>query len=76
MNIIRERKKRHTVKTQFVIDNHEVISIKQIIRKDIDMTITSIKIIILLPKQVVNVFDLGYLGAEKYFPEQLSVLPY
>ena len=24
------------------------------------------------PKQVVNVFDLGYLGVEKDFPEQIS----
>ncbi len=28
------------------------------------------------PKQVVNVFDLGYLGVEKDYPEQLSALPY
>ncbi len=28
------------------------------------------------PKQVVNMFDLGYLGIEKDFPELLSVLPY
>ncbi len=28
------------------------------------------------PKQVVNVIDLGYLGVEKDFPEQLSALPY
>ena len=27
------------------------------------------------PKEVVNVFDLVYLGVEKDFPEQLSVLP-
>ena len=27
------------------------------------------------PKQVVNVFDLGYLGVEKVFPEQMSSLP-
>ncbi len=27
------------------------------------------------PKQVVNVFDLGYLGVEKDFPEQISSLP-
>ena len=27
-------------------------------------------------KQVVNVFDLGYIGVEKGFPEQLSALPY
>ena len=28
------------------------------------------------PKQVVNVLDLGYLGVETDFPEQLSALPY
>ena len=28
------------------------------------------------PKEVVNVVDLGYLGVEKDFPEQLSALPY
>ena len=40
------------------------------------MTITSIKRIILsLPKQVVSVFDLGYLGVGKDFPEQISSLP-
>ena len=27
------------------------------------------------PKQVVNVIDLGYLGVETDFPEQLSALP-
>ncbi len=40
------------------------------------MTMTYIKkIILLLPKQVVNVVDLGYLGIEKDFPEQLSSIP-
>ena len=34
------------------------------------------RIILSLPKQVVNVIDLGYLGVEKDFPEQLSALPY
>ena len=29
----------------------------------------------LTPKQVLNVFDLGYFGIEKDFPEQLSALP-
>ncbi len=29
-----------------------------------------------IPKEVVNVYDLGYLGVGKDFPEQLSVLPY
>jgi hypothetical protein len=27
-------------------------------------------------KEVVNVVDLGYLGMEKDFPDQLSALPY
>ncbi len=27
------------------------------------------------PKEVVNVFDLGYLGVEKDFPEKLSSIP-
>jgi hypothetical protein len=27
------------------------------------------------PKEVVNVVDLGYLGVEKDFPEQLSYIP-
>ena len=30
----------------------------------------------MIPKQVVSVFDLGYLGVEKDFPQQLSTLPY
>jgi hypothetical protein len=29
-----------------------------------------------IPNQVVNVLDLGYLGVEKDFPEQLSALPF
>jgi hypothetical protein len=29
-----------------------------------------------IPKQVVTVVDLGYLGMEKDFPEQLSALPF
>src|SRR5690348_9394552 len=29
----------------------------------------------MIPNQVVNVFDLGYLGVEKDFPEQLSFMP-
>ena len=29
-----------------------------------------------IPKEVVNVVDLGYLGIETDFPEQLSSLPY
>ncbi len=40
------------------------------------MIMMSIKRIILTPKQVVNVVDLGYFGVETDFPEQLSALPY
>ena len=39
------------------------------------MTTTSIKKWPVIPKQVVNVFDLGYLGIKKDFPEQLSYIP-
>jgi hypothetical protein len=31
---------------------------------------------LVIPKEVVNVYDLGYLGVEKDFPDQLSALPY
>ncbi len=34
------------------------------------------RIILSLPKEVVNVFDLGYLGVENDFPDQISSLPY
>ena len=49
--------------------------IKQNTRKEEGMIMIykNIKRIILSPlKQVVNVYDLGYLGVEKDFPEQLS----
>ena len=40
------------------------------------MTMTSIKRIIpVTPKEVINVFDLGYLGVEKDFPDQKSSIP-
>jgi hypothetical protein len=71
------KKKRHTVKNQFVVNNHGYIIHKlghkkgrrhdySIYKKNHPIT----------PKQVVNVFDLGYIGVEKDFPEQLSALPY
>ncbi len=34
------------------------------------------RIILVIPKEVITVVDLGYLGIEKDFPEQLSALPY
>ncbi len=39
------------------------------------MTMTSIRESSYTPKQVLNVFDLGYLGVEKDFLEQLSSIP-
>jgi hypothetical protein len=51
---------------------------KYAIKKEENMTIYSIykKNHPVIPKQVVTVVDLGYLGVETDFPEQLSALPY
>jgi hypothetical protein len=74
--IIRARKKDILTRTNLWLTIIVVISfIKQIIiRKDKDMITISIRITnpVTPSKQVVNVFDLGYLGVEKDFPEQLS----
>jgi hypothetical protein len=72
------KKKRHTaVKNQLMVNNHGFIIHKTAHKKgrrhDYDIYKENHP---LVPKQVVNVFDLGYLGAEKDFPEQLSALPY
>jgi DDE superfamily endonuclease len=71
------KKKRHTtVKTQFTTNNHGIIIHKskynQGSRHDYDIYKENHP---LVPKQVINVVDLGYLGVEKDFPEQLSSLP-
>src|SRR4051794_2329386 len=70
------KKKRHTVKNQFVVNNHGVIihktHHKKGCRHDYDIYKENHPV---TPKQVVNVFDLGYLGVEKDFQEQLSDLP-
>jgi hypothetical protein len=67
------KKKRHTVKMQLMVNNQGIIIHKLVIKKgrrhDYDIYKENHPII---PKQVVNVFDLGYLGVEKDFPEQLS----
>jgi hypothetical protein len=49
-----------------------------IIRKEEGMTIYLIykKNHPIMPKDVVNVYDRGYLGVEKDFPERKSSLPY
>jgi len=71
------KKKRHTVKTQLMVNNHGIIIHKTDHKKgrrhDYDIYKENHPII---PKQVVSVFDLGYLGVEKDFPQQLSTLPY
>lgn len=70
------KKKRHTVKTQLMVNTQGLVIHKtghkkgrrhdyDIYKKNHPST----------PKQVVNVFDLGYLGVEKDLPEQLSSLP-
>src|SRR4051794_20693682 len=70
------KKKRHVVKTQLMVNNHGLIVHKTPHKKgkrhDYDIYKENHPV---TPKQVVNVFDLGYLGIEKDFPEQLSSIP-
>ena len=70
------KKKRYTVKNQLTVTKdgyilHKVVH-KKGKRHDYDLYKGNHPVI---PKQVVNVFDLGYLGIETDFPEQLSALP-
>lgn len=71
------KKKKHTVKTQFMVNNRGIIVHKVNYKKgkqhDYDIYKKNHPV---APKQVVNVLDLGYLGIEKDFPERLSALPY
>ena len=71
------KKKRHTVKTQIMVNNCGIIIHKTKHKKgkrhDYDIYKKNHPA---TPKQVVNVFDLGYLGVGKDYPEQLSSLPY
>ncbi len=71
------KKKRHTIKNQITVNNRgyilHKIGYKKGRKHDYDVYKKNHPII---PKQVVNVFDLGYLGVETDFPEQLSALPY
>ena len=70
------KKKRHTVKNQLVVNNKGYIVYKLDYKKgrrhDYDVYKKNHPI---TPKDVLNVFDLGYVGVEKDFPEQLSSLP-
>jgi hypothetical protein len=65
-----KKKKRHTVKNQFMVNNRGYIlhkvNHKEGRRHDYDIYKNNHP---LIPKQVVNVLDLGYLGIEKDFPE-------
>jgi hypothetical protein len=70
------KKKRHTVKIQLSVNNHGMIIHKTGHQKgrrhDYDVYKKNHPVI---SKAVVNVFDLGYLGVEKDFPELLSSIP-
>jgi hypothetical protein len=71
------KKKRHTVKTQIMVNNSGIIIHKtknmKGHRHDYDIYKKNHPV---TPNQVINVFDLGYVGVEKDYPEQLSSLPY
>jgi hypothetical protein len=70
------KKKRHTVKNQLLVNNRGFIIHKVGHKKgrkhDYDIYKENRPV---TPKEVVNVFDLGYLGVEKDFPQQTSSLP-
>ena len=70
------KKKRHTVKTQLMVNNQGLIihkaGHKKGKRHDYGIYKKSHPV---TPKQVVSAFDLGYLGVGKDSPEQLSSLP-
>jgi hypothetical protein len=70
------KKKKHAIKTQLLVNNQDLIihetGYKKGRRHDYDIYKKNHPE---TPNQVVNVFDLGYLGVEKDFPKQLSSLP-
>jgi DDE superfamily endonuclease len=70
------KKKTHTVKNQLMVNNRGYILHKVGYKKgrkhDYDIYKKNHPV---TPKEVVNVVDLGYLGVEKDFPEQISALP-
>ena len=67
------KKKRHAVKTQIMANNRGLIIHKTATKKggrhDYDIYKENHPT---TPKEILNVFDLGYLGVEKDYPEQLS----
>jgi len=70
------KKKRHTVKTQLMVNSQGIVihktNHKRGVRHDYGIYKKNHPVI---PKEVINVFDLGYLGVEKDFPEQRSSIP-
>ena len=71
------KKKRHTVKTQLMVNNHGYIihrtKHKQVGKKhDYSIYKTNHPVI---PKDVEGIYDLGFPGVQKDFPEQKSSLP-
>ena len=70
------KKKRHTIKNQLMVNNPGLIihklNHKKGKRHDYDIYKKNHPT---TPRQVVNVFDLGYLGVGKDFPGQISSLP-
>ncbi len=70
------KKKRHTIKTQLMINNQDIIIHKLRYKKgrqhDYDIYKENHPI---TPKDFLNVFDLGYLGVENHFPDQKSCIP-
>jgi DDE superfamily endonuclease len=70
------KKKKHTIKNQLMVNNRGFIVHKVGHKKgrihDYSIYKENHPVI---PKQVVNVIDLGYVGIELDFPEQLSALP-
>jgi hypothetical protein len=70
------KKKRHTVKSQLMVNNYGIIlhklGHKRGKRHDYGIYKNNHPA---TPKDVANVFDLGYLGVEKDYPNQISSLP-
>lgn len=69
------KKKKHMIKIKLMVNNQGIIIHKlrcikgrkhhyDIYKKDHSV----------MPEEIVNIFDLGYLGIEKDFPKQLSYI--
>ncbi len=71
------KKKKHTIKNLYMVNKNEIILYKtkqkQVGRKH-DYKIYKKKNHPVTPKEVESILDLGFLGVEKDYPEQKSVL--